>query len=58
MDFEVENRGKSMQKRIAKTSFFQHRFFIDFSSILASIWEGLGEVWGPKMRKLGVKEAT
>ena len=29
-----------------------------FSWILASIWEGLGEVWGPKMGKLGVKKAT
>ena len=47
-----------MHERIEKTSFFQHRFFIDFSSILASIWEGLGEVWGPKMGKLGVKKAT
>ena len=58
MNFQVGNRRKSMQKRIAKTSFFQHRFFIDFSSILASIWEGLGEVWGPKMGKLGIKQAT
>ena len=58
MDFEVGNREKLMQKRIEKTSFFQYRFFMDFSSILASIWEGLGEVWGPKMGKLGVKQAT
>ena len=45
-----------MHRRIEKTSFFQHRFFIDFSLILASIWEGLGEVWGPKMGKLGSKK--
>ena len=37
---------------------FQHRFFIDFSLISASIWEGLGEVRGPKMGKLGIKHAT
>ena len=57
-DFEIEHREKSMQKRFEKTSFFSHRFFSDVSAILASFWEGLGEVWGPKMGKLGVKEAT
>jgi len=58
MDFEVENRGQSIKKRFKNACCFSHGFFIDFPWILASIWEGLGEVWGPKIGKLGVKKAT
>ena len=42
MDFEVENREKSLKKRFKKTSFFEHGFFIDFDSILEGLGEGLG----------------
>ena len=37
MDFEVENQGKSMQKRIRKVIFSN----IDFSLILDPFWKGL-----------------
>ena len=42
MDFDVENQGKSITKRLQNACFFSHRFFIDFSSILVSFWKILG----------------
>ena len=45
MDFEVENREKSMKKSFRKTSSFSYRFFMNSSLILASFWRILGRFW-------------
>ena len=58
MDFEVETRETSMQKRFEQISFFLHRFFIDFSSILEGFGDPNGGQDGPKIGKLGIKKAT
>jgi len=46
MDFEVENREKSMQKRFKKKELFSHRFFVDFGFVLEGLGEVLGRFWG------------
>jgi len=56
MDFEVENRGNSMKKRLKKRSIFSHRFFIDFSLILASFWWVLARFWPPFCRPKGPRK--
>ena len=58
MDFEVENREKSMQKRIEKNKLYQHGFFIDFSSILEGFGAPNEGQDGTEIGKLGAKKAT
>ena len=58
MDFEVQNRGKSMQKRIEQTSIFPHCFFLDFGPILEGFGAPNGGQDGPKLGKLGITKAT
>ena len=52
MDFEVENREKSMQERVEKTSFFH----IDFSSIFRRFWPRFGGSWGGFGRHLAIQK--
>ena len=51
IDFEVENREKSMKKTLKKTSFV----FIDFSSIFHRFWRRFGRSWGALGRHLAVQ---
>ena len=57
MDFEVENREKSIKKRIEKSMFFPHRFFIDLEFILGGFGAPNGGQDGSKIGKLVNKKA-
>ena len=58
MDFEVENQGKSMQKRIRQVIFSNIDLpFLDFGPILEGFGAPNGGQDGPKLGKLGITKA-
>ena len=58
IDFQVENREKSMKQCVEKSMFFPHRFFIDLEFILGGFGAPNGGQDGAKMGKLGVQKAN
>ena len=51
MDFEIENRDKSMKEGVKKLSIFGHRFGIDFGRFWGGFWEALEAQMDQKLGK-------
>ena len=51
MDFEVENREKSIMGALKKTSIFRHGFLMDLGRFWGGFWEDFGALGLPKVEE-------